>query len=113
MQNLDLFDTAFGTIPKKLVRRQDPDTSHAAANAVNTTKLEQMVYEAICKFPNGCISDQLLSIFDGYPYSSITARYRSLLDKGFIEDTGERKSGRSGRQQRVMKKSAIKNRPLN
>jgi len=37
------------------------------------------------------------------PYSSITARYRSLLDKGFIVDTGERRKGQSGRAQRVLK----------
>lgn len=95
----------FGSDPRTLVRKQDPDTSHAAAQAVDATKLEQMVYEAICSFPNGCISDQIRSMFSNFPYSSITARYRALLDKGFIEDTGERRSGNSGRGQRVMRKA--------
>lgn len=98
-----LFDS-FGSDPKILVRNQDPDTSHAAALTVDSTRLEQMVYEAICSYPNGCISDQLLERFSSFPYSSITARYRALLDKGFIEDTGERKPGRSKRMQRVMRK---------
>ena len=93
----------FGTDPRFLVRTDDPDTSYEAANSVDTSRLEGMVYEAIARFPNGCISDQIRSLFPFYPYSSITARYRALLDKGFIEDTGERRKGASGKNQRVMK----------
>jgi len=106
MKNLsqaDLF-SLFGSDPKTLVRSNDPDTSQAAAASVNSTQLEKMVYEAICTYPEGCISDQLLDRFKGFPYSSITARYRALLDKGFIEDTGERRKGRSNKNQRVMRK---------
>lgn len=92
----------FGTPAFKLVRKEDPTTSHQAAQAVDTTKLEQMVYEAIKGFPDGCISDQILAMYPQYPYSSITARYRALLDKGFIEVTGVR-PGKFGRNQRIMK----------
>jgi hypothetical protein len=92
----------FGTAPFKLVRNQDPTTSHQAAQAVDTTKLEQMVYEAIKSHPEGCISEEILAMYPNFPYSSITARYRALLDKGFIEVTGV-KRGRFGRNQRVMK----------
>ena len=95
-------DNFFGTAPFKLVRKEDPTTSQEAAQVVDTTKLERLVYEAIKGFPEGCISDQVLELFPQYPYSSITARYKSLLDKGFIEITGV-KVGRSGRKQRVMK----------
>ena len=98
-QSMDRF---FGTAPFKLVRKEDPVTSHEAAQVVDTTKLEQMVYEAIKGFPEGCISDQVLELFPQYPYSSITARYKSLLDKGFIEIVGV-KVGRSGRKQRLMR----------
>ena len=105
----DLFDNMkesidrfFGTEPFKLVRNQDPTTSHQAAQAVDSTKLEQMVYEAIKSHPDGCISDEILAMYPNYPYSSITARYRALLDKGFIEVTGV-KRGRFGRNQRIMK----------
>ena len=97
-QSMDRF---FGTPAFKLVRKEDPVTSHEAALTVDTTKLEQMVYEAIKGFPEGCISDEVLELFPQYPYSSITARYKALLDKGFIEITGV-KVGRSGRKQRVM-----------
>ena len=92
----------FGTPAFKLARREDPVTSHQAAQKVDTTKLESLVYEAIKGFPDGCISDEILEMYPNYPYSSITARYKSLLDKGFIEVTGV-KRGKFGRNQRIMK----------
>ena len=92
----------FGTPAFKLARREDPTTSHQAAQAVDSTKLEQMVYEAIKSHPDGCISDEILEMYPNYPYSSITARYRALLDKGFIEVSGV-KRGKFGRNQRIMK----------
>ena len=105
----DIFDNMkqsmerfFGTEPFKLARREDPATSHQAAQAVDTTKLEQLVYEAIKSFPEGCISDEILEKYPNYPYSSITARYRALLDKDLIEVSGV-KRGKFGRNQRIMK----------
>ena len=98
----DSMERFFGTEPFKLVRKEDPTTSHQAAQAVDTTKLEQMVYEAIKSHPEGCISDDILGMFPNYPYSSITARYRALLDKDLIEVTGV-KRGKFGRNQRIMK----------
>jgi hypothetical protein len=92
----------FGSPAFKLVRREDPTTSHQAAQVVDTTKLESLVYEAIKSHPDGCISDEILAMYPNYPYSSITARYKSLLDKGFIEVTGV-KRGKFGRNQRIMK----------
>ena len=98
----DSMERFFGTEPFKLVRKEDPITSHEAAQGVDTTKLEQIVYEAIKGFPDGCISDEVLEALPEHRYSSVTPRYRALLDKGFIEITGTR-VGRSGKQQRVMK----------
>jgi hypothetical protein len=92
----------FGSPAFKLVRKEDPTTSHQAAQAVDTTKLESLVYEAIKGFPDGCISDEILEMYPNYPYSSITARYRALLDKDLIEVTGV-KRGKFGRNQRIMK----------
>ena len=92
----------FGTPAFKLARREDPTTSHQAAQAVDTTKLERIVYEAIQSFPEGCISDEVLEALPDHRYSSITPRYKALLQKGFIEITGT-KEGRSGRNQRVMR----------
>ena len=92
----------FGSPAFKLVRREDPTTSHQAAQAVDTTKLESLVYEAIKSHPDGCISDEILAMYPNYPYSSITAMYRALLDKLFIEVSGV-KRGRFGRNQRIMR----------
>lgn len=92
----------FGSPAFKLVRKEDPTTSHQAAQAVDSTKLEKMVYEAIKSHPDGCISDEILEMYPNYPYSSITARYRALLDKDLIEVTGV-KRGKFGRNQRIMK----------
>ena len=92
----------FGTEAFKLVRKDDPTTSHEAAQVVDTTKLERIVYEAIQSFPEGCISDEVLEALPDYRYSSITPRYKALLQKGFIEITGT-KDGRSGKKQRIMR----------
>lgn len=99
----DLWTQAFGTAPVKLARRDDPSTSHQAAQAVDSAKLESMVYEAIKKHGmSGCISDDVRAMYPHLPYSSITARYKALLDKGFIEIIGTRRC-QSGRSQRVMR----------
>jgi hypothetical protein len=44
----------------------------------------------------------VLEALPDHRYSSITPRYKALLQKGFIEITGT-KEGRSGKKQRVMK----------
>ena len=93
----------FGTHIAKLFRKNDPQTSFEAAEKVDTAGLEKKVYEAIKSFgDNGCISDQVLELFPTLPYSSVTARYKALLDKKYIKIEGT-KIGRSGRQQRIMK----------
>lgn len=98
--NLELF----GTHPKYLHRHSGPDTSVESAYSVDSTKLEKMVYDVICSFDNGCISDDVRRILSHLPYSSVTARYRALLDKGLIIDTGERRKGSSGKNQRVLRR---------
>lgn len=94
----------FGTDPSKLHRSDSIDTSIEAAYEVDTSRLEREVYLVIKSFGNrGCISDEVRARFPYYPYSSITARYRALLDKRLIEDTGVRMPGASGKNQRVMR----------
>ena len=99
-----MFDKIFGTDPRKLVRNDSPQTSKDAAHAVDTTNLERLVLGTIAAFgTRGCISDDVLHALDGLPYSSVTARYKALSDKGMIEYTGEQRQGKSGRNQRVMR----------
>ena len=96
----------FGTEAYKLHRTDSIDTSKDAAESVNTTRLERMVYEAVSTFGDyGCTQDDVLSMpqFKNLPYSSVTARFSSLLHKKYIKDTTMRRKGRSGRNQRVVR----------
>ena len=83
----------------KLYRRGDPDTSREAAEKVPATRLEKMVLDVIARFPEGVISDDVRRIcaeeFNVTSYSSITARYKALEEKGLIEFNGKR-AGKSG-----------------
>ena len=108
MKTIDLFERYFGTEPKKLVRTNDPDTSHAAANSVDTSQLESMVYEVISKYPDGCIADDVERELAHLRSHSITPRFAPLMRKGFIFDTGERRMASSGRSQRVVKVTEAK-----
>lgn len=101
--NDDLFGMDFGTEPKKLVRTSDPDTSHAAALSVDTAHMEQIVYDVICKYPEGCIADDVERELSDFRSHSITPRFAPLIRKGYIFDTGERRMASSGRSQRVVK----------
>lgn len=93
----------YGTEPYKLHRTDAIDTSVDAAYSADTSRLERIVHMAIFGFgANGCIADDLLAVLHQYPYSSITARFRALIDKGLIVRTGEKRKGRSGRGQSVM-----------
>ena len=49
------------------------------------------------------ISDEVREAMpDVSSYSSVTARYKALKDKGLVLLNGERRPGRSGRNQSVM-----------
>jgi hypothetical protein len=86
-----------------LARNTDPDTSHDAAESIDTTALEQIVYEVIKQFPNGCIGDDVVKMLPQFGIQTISPRYAPLIRKGWIVDTGEKRQARSGRSQRVMK----------
>ena len=104
---LDMFGQFFGTHARKMARRTDPDTSRKAAEKVDSATLERMVYEIISRYPDGCISDDVLAALPRHGVQTVTPRYAGLLKKGYIEDTGERRMGKLGRFQRVMKAKII------
>ena len=98
----NVFSRVFGTSDYKLFRPDSPDTSKAAARSIDTTRLEQMVYETIKGYgAAGCISDDVRATHPTLAYSSVTARFKALAEKGLIRYDGSRK-GASGRSQRVM-----------
>lgn len=88
-------------------RKWDASTSHAAGEKVDTARLEGMVYEAIKKYPDGCIMDDVINALPNIREHSIQPRFAPLIRKGFVLDTGEKRMGKSGRFQRVMKTKEI------
>ena len=93
----------FGTFWKWLARKDSSDTSVAAAKAVDSKGLEKQVYDIIACFRgDGCIQDDVLNELSWLPYSSVTARFAALKRKGLVQLTGEKRLGRSGKQQAVM-----------
>ena len=79
------------------------NTSADSALSINVTVLEQLVYRAIRDSGRqGLHSDEVRRRLPHLAYSSVTARYSSLLNKGHIFLTGERRKGDTGRTQRVM-----------
>ena len=91
---------------RKLYRKYGPYTSREAAESLDLSRLEDIVLSVISGFPDGCISDQVVNVcireYTITKYPSVTARYKSLSDKGLIFYTGEKRRGESGRNQRVM-----------
>jgi hypothetical protein len=80
-----------------------PLTSAKAETSIDAERLYDLVYEVIRRAgPTGVISDAVRFQLPGLAYSSVTARYRRLLDDGRIGLTGHTRAGASGRQQRVM-----------
>jgi len=99
-------DWFFGTDPNFLHRRDSPQTSIDAAYGVNTSKLERMMFKAICTYGvRGCIADDLLEDHSYLPYSSVTARPSALERKNLIVRGPDTRTGEAGKQQMVMRKS--------
>ena len=110
-KDLDDMDDLFSVRPErknrtpvhKLVRTKDPVTSHEAAKTVDTNRMEQVVLEAIQSFKEeGCISDRVLSKLSHHRYSTVTARYKQLKEKGLIKVDHRTDVGLSGRKQLIM-----------
>lgn len=85
-----------------LARRGAPMTSRMAAASIDANRLENLVYQTVYNFgPNGAISDEVQDELSHLSYSSVTARFKRLIDDGHLIVAGVR-PGRSGRDQRVM-----------
>lgn len=98
-----------------LARQSDPSTSHEAAASFDPTDLEQVVLGAVMMHPEGAIQDDVLAVLEpqGYKYGTITPRFRSLMNKGLLVPTGEKRKAKSGRSQRVLKVNPQKVRTAN
>jgi len=95
----DLFDTP----AYKLYRKEDPETSKEAAKSLGVSEMESVVASTIREFgAAGCISDQVVDALPHHRYSTITARYKQLKEKGIIRVDDRKIKAESGRNQLVM-----------
>ena len=86
-----------------LHRRDASETSIEAAYTVPLGKMEALVYKTIDDFgTSGCIQDDVLEKLSNYPYSSVTARFKSLESKKLITRCNTFAKGRSGSRQEYM-----------
>jgi len=93
----------FDTPAYKLVRRDDPATSHDAAESIDATAMESVVADAIWGFgAAGAIADQVCNALPHHRYNSVTPRFKALKEKGIIITDGTKRKGASGRSQMVM-----------
>lgn len=90
-----------------LARNTDPDTSHAAAESVDTTRLEMIVLDTITACGSlGATWDELHTR-TGLNKASISPRFRPLCNKNLIkpkiDDSGKKitRPGVAGRAQTV------------
>jgi len=63
-------------------RTTDPQTSHAAANAVDAKTLERLVFGCVRK--NGPIAADRVAQLLGLDLQSVSPRFRPLAEKGMI-----------------------------
>ena len=95
----DLFDTP----AYKLYRKTDPETSREAAESLGVSDMEAVVASIIREFgETGAISDQVVDALPHLRYSTITARYKQLKEKGIICIDERKQKAASGRQQHIM-----------
>ena len=88
---------------KAFARKTDPETSKQAGSSVDATNLERIVLDAIKRFPEGCILEEIELAIPHIRASSISPRIRPLINKGYVVDTHTTRPGSSGRNQRIVK----------
>jgi hypothetical protein len=84
------------------VRATDPDTSVEAAYSVHVQPVEIAIMDVIKDATEGCTAHEVSIKLSHIPLNTLTPRFATLARKGLIEDSGNRRPGRSGRMQRVM-----------
>lgn len=96
-----------GTDPSKLHHKHGPGTSTEAAHLVDTKTWERRVFLAVRSFGTaGCTQEDVIEKVRAdwgadTPYSTITARFKALKDRGAIIYTGERRKHKKGSSSEV------------
>ena len=73
-------------------RRSDPATSKAAAKSVDANDLETRVYWCLKLAKNGLTSHEVADWLN-LSLVTVSPRFRPLVNKNLIVDSGERRSG--------------------
>ena len=73
----------------KLHRKGAPETSVAAAYAVDVTARERLVLDSIKNSVNGLTIKELARIHPDVPYTTLSARPKGLQEKGLIYYSGD------------------------
>lgn len=92
----------FGTPLRKLVRHNAPDTSHAAASRINTTRSEEAVYLLVVAAGARGVTNSEVAFALGKPIHATSGRWSALIEKQLVRDSGERRLNPTGRYERVM-----------
>lgn len=93
---LDIFDTLD---PRTHARREDPDTSHEAARRLSDKRtMMRALLERFAQYP---YTSEEAALYCGYDPWQASKRVSDLVRLGLIEDTDDRRPGRSGRDQIV------------
>jgi hypothetical protein len=96
--------TDFGTDPKFLHRSDDPSTSKAAAESVDSNRLEKEVFDYIESCGEyGANANDCIVYLNPVVISSINARPAALYRKGLIYYLGDTRKGATNRQKQVMR----------
>jgi hypothetical protein len=81
----------YGTDPHKLHRTDAIDTSVDAAHAVDSATWEKRMHEFIQRAgKTGATPKDALLKYPNAPYSTITARFAALKQRGLVVDSGTR-----------------------
>ena len=85
-----------------LARNTDPDTSSAAADKLDASRLCGIIYEIMAKYGDkGCIGEQVIQALPHIRPQSISPRFSQMIDMGMLERTVERRVASSGYFQMV------------
>ena len=103
MSQLDIFYTP----SNELHRRSDSVTSAEAADSIDTSRMEKLVYEIIVEAGDyGATLDdvtQKMQKYGDFESSSISPRIAPLCRKGLVEITDQKRKGKRGRNQQVVR----------
>lgn len=103
MNQVDMFHTP----SNELHRSTDCETSREAAESIDTSRMEALVYDIVLASGNyGTTLDEVtqkMQKYGDFESSSISPRIAPLIRKGLLEKTGDKRKGKRGRNQQVVR----------